>query len=73
MIAMTLAIATAPAAAIDPRRGTKVVDHVLIDLRDCELTMGALMARIEEFKHEYPGDEILMDGDAYAIVRRCRE
>ena len=63
--------ASAPASAMAPRR-PEVFDEVLIDMRTCELTMAALMQRISELKDEYPEDEILMDGDAYAIVRRCR-
>lgn len=69
---MTLAFAPAPAAAIALRRA-ETTDQILIKLEDCELTMAELMARVAELKEKYPDDEILMDGDTYAIVRRCRE
>lgn len=69
---MTLAFAPAPAAAIALAR-SRTTDQILITLEDCELTMMALMERIAELKERYPDDEILMDGDTYAIVRRCRE
>lgn len=69
---MTLAFAPAPAAAIALRRQT-TTDEVLIPLETCELTMEALLDRIAELKAKYPDDEIIMDGDTYAIVRRCDE
>lgn len=69
---MTLAFSPAPAAAIALRRA-ETTDQILITLEDCELTMMALMERIAELKERYPDDEILMDGDTYAIVRRVRE
>lgn len=68
---MTLAFAPAPAAAIALRRA-ETRDEILITLEDCELTMMALMDRIAELKEQYPDDEIIMDGDTYAIVRRSR-
>lgn len=69
---MTLAFAPAPAAAIALAR-SRTTDEILITLEDCELMMAALMARIDELKGRFPGDEIIMDGDTYAIVRRVRE
>ena len=68
---MSVAFATAPAAAIALRRA-KTTDQILIPMETCELTMEALMDRIAELKAQYPDDEILMDGDTYAIVRRVR-
>lgn len=68
---MTLAFAPAPAAAIALRRET-TTDEVLIPLETCGLTMEALLDRIAELKEQYPNDEIIMDGDTYAIVRRCK-
>ena len=45
-------------------------DKILIDMRTCELTMSQVMAEIKRLKEEYPGYEIFMDGDSYAIVAR---
>ena len=48
----------------------KVKDTVLIDIATCELTLSEVMQQIRQWQAEYPDDEIFMDGDAYAIVRR---
>lgn len=68
---MTLAISTAPATAMAIKT-VKVTDHILIPLDGCELTLEALLDRIAELKEQYPDDEIIMDGDTRAIVRRSR-
>ena len=48
----------------------KVKDTVLIDIATCELTLSEVMQQIRQWQAEYPQDEIFMDGDKYAIVRR---
>lgn len=48
----------------------QVRDTVLIDIATCELTLSEVMEQIRQWQTEYPHDEIFMDGDAYAIVRR---
>lgn len=48
----------------------QVRDTVLIDIATCELTLSEVMQQIRQWQAEYPQDEIFMDGDAYAIVRR---
>ena len=48
----------------------QVKDTVLIDIATCELTLSEVMQHIRQWQSEYPQDEIFMDGDAYAIVRR---
>ena len=48
----------------------QVKDTVLIDIATCELTLSEVMQHIRQWQAEYPHDEIFMDGDAYAIVRR---
>ena len=48
-------------------------DIVLIDMRTCELTMAQVMDEIKRLKQEYPDHEIIMDGDAYAIVARRKQ
>lgn len=48
----------------------QVRDTVLIDIATCELTLSEVMHQIRQWQVEYPNDEIFMDGDAYAIVRR---
>ena len=48
----------------------QVKDTVLIDIATCELTLSEVMEQIRQWQSEYPQDEIFMDGDAYAIVRR---
>lgn len=48
----------------------QVRDTVLLDIRTCELTLAEVMQQVKQWVAEFPGDEIFMDGDAYAIVRR---
>ena len=48
----------------------QVKDIVLIDIATCELTLSEVMEQIRQWQAEYPHDEIFMDGDAYASVRR---
>ncbi len=48
----------------------QVRDTVLLDIRTCELTLAEVMQQIRQWVAEFPEDEIFMDGDAYAIVRR---
>lgn len=48
----------------------QVRDTVLLDIRTCELTLAEVMQQIRQWVAQYPGDEIFMDGDRYAIVRR---
>lgn len=48
----------------------QVIDTVLLDIRTCELTLAEVMQQVRQWVAEYPHDEIFMDGDAYAIVRR---
>ena len=48
----------------------QVKDTVLIDIATCELTLSEVMQQIRQWVAQYPEDEIFMDGDAYAIVRR---
>ena len=48
----------------------QVHDTILIDIATCELTLSEVMEQIRQWQTEYPQDEIFMDGDAYAIVRR---
>lgn len=48
----------------------QVRDTVLIDIATCELTLSEVMQQIRQWQVEYPHDEIFMDGDKYAIVRR---
>ena len=48
----------------------QVKDTVLIDIATCELSLSEVMEQIRQWQTEYPQDEIFMDGDAYAIVRR---
>ena len=48
----------------------QVRDTVLLDIRTCELTLAEVMQQIRQWVAEFPVDEIFMDGDAYAIVRR---
>ena len=48
-------------------------DIEVIDLRTTTRTMGEVVDRATELKARYPGFEILMDGDSYAIVMRPRE
>jgi hypothetical protein len=47
-------------------------DKILIDIRKSDLTLGEVLARIEQYKQdpEYRDCEIFLDGDAYAIVAR---
>ena len=47
-------------------------DHVYIDIRTCDLTLSQVMAEVARLQVEHPGQEIFMDGDAYAIVGRDR-
>lgn len=48
------------------------MDHVYIDIRTCELTLGQVMAEVDRLIREHPDQEIFMDGDVYAIVGRER-
>lgn len=48
-------------------------DLVFIDIETCDLTMAQAMAEIDRLVREYPGYEIFMDGDRYAIVGRKRQ
>lgn len=47
-------------------------DRILIPIETCELTLREAMEEIRRLIIENPGDEIFMDGDAYAIVARPR-
>lgn len=49
-----------------------IPDAVYIDVRTCGLTMSQMMVRIAELQEEHPDQEILMDGDLYAVVGRRR-
>lgn len=48
----------------------KVIDHILIPIETCELTFAQMAKEIARLQAQYPDDEIFLDGDAYAIVRR---
>ena len=48
----------------------KVIDHILIPIETCEFTFAQMAKEIERLQAQYPDDEIFLDGDAYAIVRR---
>lgn len=48
----------------------QVRDTILLDIRTCELTLAEVMQQVRQWVAEFPEDEIFMDGDAYAIVRR---
>ncbi len=47
-------------------------DQILIDIHKTDLTLGEVLARVEQYKKDpaYRGYEIFLDGDAYAIVAR---
>lgn len=49
-------------------------DVVLIDIKSTTLTLGEVLAKVEEYKAipEYRDYEIFLDGDRYAIVARPR-
>ena len=49
-----------------------IIDHVLIDFRTVKMKMTEVIHSVSQFKTYYPEDEIFMDGDRYAIVRRER-
>lgn len=48
----------------------QVIDHILIPIETCELTFSQMAKEIARLQAQYPDDEIFLDGDAYAIVRR---
>lgn len=50
-----------------------MMDHILIPIRDCKLTLAQLMDEVRILIMEHPEWEVFMDGDAYAIVGRDRE
>lgn len=47
-------------------------DVVLIDIKSSTLTLGEVLAKIDEYKKmpEFQDCEIFLDGDRYAIVAR---
>lgn len=49
------------------------MDHIYIDIRTCELTLGQVMKEVDKLIAEHPDQEIFMDGDVYAIVGRPRK
>lgn len=52
---------------------TSYTDHILIDFKVKEnrkLTMAQVMAKVAEYRQQYPQDEIFMSGEHYAITRR---
>jgi hypothetical protein len=49
-----------------------VMDRVFIPLKNCKLTMNKMMSAIRWLQETYPGYEIFMDGDRFAIVGRMR-
>lgn len=46
--------------------------EILIDIRTCDMKRSEVMAFIDRWKAEYPGREIWLDGDAYAIVTEAK-
>lgn len=50
----------------------RIPDTVYIDIRNCGLTLGQMMAEVGKLIREHPDEEIFMDGDAFAIVGRKR-
>jgi hypothetical protein len=50
-------------------------DTILIDIATSEMTLGQVMAVIEEYRRNsaYSGYEIFLDGDRHAIVARRKE
>lgn len=48
----------------------QVIDHILIPIETCELTFAQMAKEIERLQALYPDDEIFLDGDEFAIIRR---
>lgn len=48
-------------------------DKVYIDLRATPLPLGEIMSKVQELIAEHPDEEIIMDGDAFAIIGRKKE
>ena len=46
--------------------------EIFIDVRDSELTLTEVLAKIEEIQSENPDLEIFLDGDSHAIRSRPR-
>ena len=44
-----------------------------IDIRTCDMTLSEVMREIGRIQAENPDQEIIMDGDMYAIIGRPRE
>ncbi len=48
------------------------LDEVLIDIKNTDMSMFEVLARIDQYKQDprYQNFEIFLDGDRYAIVAR---
>lgn len=46
------------------------IDHILIDLRTSDITLGEFMKAVENAQAMHPDWEIFLDGDACALVGR---
>ncbi len=48
------------------------LDEVLIDIKNTDMSMFEVLARIDQYKQDprYQNYEIFLDGDRYAIVAR---
>ena len=44
----------------------------IMDIRTCDYTLSQMMAFVGMAQARFPGHEIFMDGDEYAIVARAR-
>lgn len=51
----------------------KTADTIYIDLRATSLPLGEIMSKVQELIAEHPDEEIIMDGDAFAIIGRKKE
>lgn len=49
-----------------------IPDVVFFGIRDCDMTLSQVMAEIDRLQSEHPELEVFMDGEAYAVVGRCR-
>lgn len=49
-----------------------IPDVVFFGIRECDMTMSQVIAEMDRLQSEHPELEVFMDGEAYAVVGRCR-
>lgn len=46
------------------------MEHIIAGIKDLDMTLAQVMEWLSELEEQFPDQEIIMDGDLYAIVRR---